>query len=189
MGKILVTGWFNTTEALGNLSNRNLLRLNADGTRDLGFTVSLSSFGGVGSMLQQPDGKYVVAGNFNSANGTSHGTSARFNSNGSIDNTFQSGYGIWSINNVAANAVAQQADGKILLGGYFYEYNLDDARSLVRLNSDGTRDTTFSTFGIQAGDPTVNDLLVLPDGKIMVAGCRTGYRIPNSCSSEHQWHR
>ncbi|PYT00619.1 MAG: hypothetical protein DMF63_06175 [Acidobacteria bacterium] len=169
-GKILVTGWFNTTEALGNLSNRNLLRLNADGTRDLSFTVSLSAFASVGSMLQQPDGKYVIAGNFTFANGTSHANIVRFNSNGTLDNTFQSGYGIWSINNVGTNAVAQQADGKILLGGYFFEYNLDDARSLVRLNSDGTRDATFSTLGIQAGDPSINDLLVLPDGKIMVAG-------------------
>jgi uncharacterized delta-60 repeat protein len=169
-GKILLAGFFNNTEALGNLSNRNLLRLNADGTRDLSFTVSLSNFGGVGAMLQQPDGKYVVTGNFNSANGTAHASIARFNGNGTIDNTFQSGYGIWGIGNVATNAVAQQADGKILLGGNFFEYDLDETRSLVRLNTDGTRDATFSPLGIQAGNPTVNDLLVLPDGKIMVAG-------------------
>jgi uncharacterized delta-60 repeat protein len=169
-GKILLAGWFNNVESLGNFSNRNLLRLNADGTRDLTFSVSLSTYAGVGAMLQQPDGKYVMAGNFNSANGTGHTHIARFNSDGTIDNTFQSGYGLFSVGNLATNVVGLQADGKILLGGYFFEYNLNEARSLVRLNVDGSRDGTFTPLGIQAGNPTVNDLLVLPDGKIMVAG-------------------
>ena len=169
-GKILLAGWFNNTESLGNLTNRNLLRLNADGTRDAGFQASFSTFGSVSAMLQQPDGKYVITGNFNSANGTPHQSVARFNSNGTIDNSFQSGYGIWGVGAAVTNAVAQQADGKILVGGNFWAYNLEDSRSLVRLNSDGSRDAGFVPLGIQAGTPIVNDLLVLPDGKIMVAG-------------------
>jgi uncharacterized delta-60 repeat protein len=170
-GKILVSGYFNNTEALGNLSNRNLIRLNADGTRDGSFQVSLSAFGSVGAMLQQPDGKYVVAGNFTFANASAHQHIARFNADGTIDNTFQSGYGLWGVGGVSANAVARQADGKILLGGNFWVYNLDTSRSLVRLNADGSRDASFTPLGIQAGtNPNVNDLLVLPDGKIMVAG-------------------
>lgn len=169
-GKILLTGWFNNTESLGNLTNRNLLRLNTDGTRDTGFQVSFNSFSSVGAMLQEPDGKYVVAGNFNFANAASHTHVARFNADGTIDNSFQSGYGLFSVGALAANALARQSDGKILLGGNFFEYDLNGSRSLVRLNSNGTRDATFVPLGIQAGNPIVNDLLVLPDGKIMVAG-------------------
>ncbi len=169
-GKILLTGWFRLTETLGNLSNRGILRLNADGTRDTGFQASLTRFATVGAMLQQPDGKYVVAGNFNVASGSSHSSIARFNADGTIDNTFQSGVGVWGVGAVATTALARQADGKILLGGNFYTYDLNQSRSLVRLNADGSYDASYVPLGIQAGTPTVNDLLMLPDGKVMVAG-------------------
>lgn len=169
-GKILLAGFFNNIETPGNLSHRNLVRLNANGTVDTGFNCAFNTFGSVGAMIQQSNGKYLVAGNFNTANAVNHVNVARFNSDGTIDNTFQSGYGLFSTGFVAANALALQPDGKILLGGTFGLYNLNDAPSLVRLNTDGTRDTTFFALGIGAGVPTVNDLLVLPDGKIMVGG-------------------
>ena len=169
-GKILLAGFFNNVEVLGGLSHRNLVRLNANGTIDGGFVAGFNGFGAVGAMLQQPDGKYVIAGNFNSANVTGHSNVARFNSDGTIDNSFQSGYGLFNIGFVAANALARQTDGKLLLGGSFNQYNNSDGRSLVRLNNDGTKDVSFDPIGISGGFPTVNDLLIQPDGKILVAG-------------------
>ncbi len=171
-GKILLAGYFNNVEVLGGLTHRNLVRLNANGSVDSTFVSPFSSFGGIGpgAMLQQPDGKFVVAGNFNSANGVTHRNIARFNADGTIDATFDSGYGIFGNGNVRIDALAVQTDGKILMGGTFSTYNLNDARSLVRLNTNGTQDTTFNPIGISAGVPAVNDLLVLPDNKILVGG-------------------
>jgi uncharacterized delta-60 repeat protein len=169
-GKILLAGWFNNVEGLGGLTHRNLVRLNVNGTVDTGFTCAFNAFGSVTAMLQQTDGKYVIAGNFNSANAVNHSNIARFNSDGTIDNSFQSGFGLFSTGFVAANALAQQTDGKLLLGGVFFQYNTNDARSMVRLNADGTQDVSFQPIGISAGFPTVSDLLIQPDGKIMVAG-------------------
>jgi uncharacterized delta-60 repeat protein len=77
-----------------------------------------------------------------------------------------------------ANAVAQQADGKILVAGWarpdeipgVYEYA--DA-VVVRLMADGTPDATFGVGGVailEGGDYYFNDLAVQPDGKIIAAG-------------------
>ncbi len=42
-------------------------------------------------------------------------------------------------------AIAFQSDGKILVGGYFTSWNGTAVNYIVRLNSDGTRDTAFTT--------------------------------------------
>ena len=169
-GKILLAGWFNNVEVLGGLTHRNLVRLNANGTVDSSFNCAFNAFGSTTAMLQQTDGKYVIGGNFNAANGVNHTNVTRFNSDGTIDNSFQSGFGLFSTGFVQANVLAQQTDGRLLLGGIFYQYNLNDARSLVRLNSDGSMDPAFNPIGISAGSPSINDLLIQPDGKIIVAG-------------------
>src|SRR5436190_24161449 len=62
---------------------------------------------------------------------------------GDIDTTFNAG-GAGADNGVFS--VAVQPDGKIVIGGQFTSYNGDPAASdeVMRLNADGTRDTTFN---------------------------------------------
>jgi hypothetical protein len=70
-------------------------------------------------------------------------------------------------------AVAVQPGGKIVIGGRFTSYNGDAAASdhVMRLNADGTRDTTFNAGGAGA-DNGVNAVAVQPDGKIVIVGSR-----------------
>ena len=68
------------------------------------------------------------------------------------------------------NCMATQADGKILVGGYFYHQDGPPTykvyHDLARLNVDGTLDTTF-----EGGAPDeVNCLAVQTDGGILVGG-------------------
>lgn len=63
---------------------------------------------------------------------------------------------------------AVQADGKILVGGYFTAYNGVEQVRLVRLNVDGSLDPSFDT-GTGPVDG-VTKILVQPDGKILVVG-------------------
>jgi uncharacterized delta-60 repeat protein len=74
-------------------------------------------------------------------------------------------------------AVASQSDGKIVVAGWGSNTNGDIA--LVRYETDGDLDPTFSGDGIQitdlGSDEIVNDVAIAPDGKIVVAG----YRFPN----------
>lgn len=66
--------------------------------------------------------------------------------------------------------IAIQPDQKILLGGDFTSVNGDACPLIVRLNPNGTRDTTFiSPLGFEANDE-VKTIKLLPDGKMLVSG-------------------
>ena len=103
----------------------------------------------------------------------------RLNTDGSLDNTF-SGDGLafvdFSTGEDAANAVALQADEKIVVVGR--AGGMGGRFGIVRYNTNGTLDTTFSGDGKAATDFTSGldfawDVAIQPDQKIVVAG-RTG---------------
>ena len=114
---------------------------------------------------QEPNGKYIIVGNFN---GTGVDHIARLNSDGSIDNSFTpptfGGYS--GLNRL--RTVTRLADGKYMVGGYF----TTPKRYLARLNSDGTLDNSFTppstishTFGAY-----VNMIIPLSGGQFLVGG-------------------
>ena len=80
-----------------------------------------------------------------------------------------------SIVNEEVYCVATQADGKILVGGDFARY---DGRfvceKIVRLNKDGTIDSTFNTA--TGFDGAVRTIAIQNDGKILVGGDFTKYK-------------
>lgn len=86
------------------------------------------------------------------------------------DNSFSSGTGF----NNDVIAIALQSDGKILVGGSFTSYNGVNANRIIRLNANGTIDNTFN-FGT-GFNSSVSDILVLPDGKIIVVGYFSTYK-------------
>src|SRR3954467_9089008 len=92
---------------------------------------------------------------------------------GDIDTTFNAG-GAGANNFVSAMVV--QPDGKIIIGGGFTSYNGDAAASdkVMRLNADGTRDTSFNVGGAGANNQ-VFAVAVQPDGKILIGGFFTSY--------------
>ena len=70
---------------------------------------------------------------------------------------------------VLVNKVVVQPDGKILVGGGFTNYAGSGKNNLVRLNSDGTVDATFNPGG-SGPDFLVQDIDLMPDGRILIAG-------------------
>ncbi len=105
-----------------------------------------------------------------------------FAQSGSVDLSF-TGF------NGAIKVTKIQPDGKILLGGSFTSFNGYQQACLIRLNADGTRDTSF-TFGtnpttnlfvqsctncdIDGTTPYVSVITLQPDGKILIGGNFTG---------------
>ena len=121
------------------------------------------------SIKQQADGKLVIGGYFTTYQGVSANYIVRLNTDFSIDDTFDYGTGF----NGEVNAVAIQSDGKILCGGNFTQYKGTSRNRLVRLNTDGSLDTTFS---IGTGfSSTVWGITIQSDGKILVCGSFTSY--------------
>ncbi len=169
-GKFVVGG--NFTSFNGVTRNR-LARLNADGTPDTAFNANLGTGfdANVVGVTVQPDGKILVGGNFTNFNGVALNRLVRLNSDGTRDTAFSTALGSGFGPNVARTVV--QPDGKILVAGLFSTFNGVAVNRLVRLNSDGTRDTAFSTALGAGFNNAITPLLVQPDGKILAGGAFT----------------
>ena len=111
-------------------------------------------------MLLQNDGKLVVASRL-SRDGNTGDQVARFHSDGSVDRTFQANK--YVDRRIVTGVV--QADGKLLFGGNFTKYGNVPKNRLLRLNSDGSLDTTFNPS--KDINYNVDLLLVQSDGKIL----------------------
>ncbi len=74
----------------------------------------------------------------------------------------------------AVRASAIQPDGKIMVGGNFLSFNgVSSYNRIVRLNTNGTPDTTFKPGTGFNGD--VTSIVVQPDSKIIVGGVFSSY--------------
>jgi uncharacterized delta-60 repeat protein len=158
-GKILVAGTFST---LGGQTRNWIGRLNADGTVDPSFNPGAES--AVISLALQADGKILVGGNFTTLGGQNRNGIGRLNADGTVDTSFNPGAGGGP--GPSVDCLALQADGKILVGGYFTTLGGQNCNSIGRLNADGTAETMFNPG---ANTPVVS-LAVQADGRILVGG-------------------
>lgn len=137
------------------------------------------------SLAIQSDGKIIAAGIINSGDLVV----GRFNSNGTIDNTFGTSGFQTILTNTSSSSntdVTIQSDGKIVVAGPFRNGSNNDF-GVFRLNTNGSMDNTFGSGGIQTTDiGNTNDaaraLILQSDGKIIVAG-QTSTGSPTSTNS------
>src|SRR5262249_19277832 len=115
-GKVILGGIFSQVRG----TNRNsIARLNNDGTLDSFFNPGSGSDNPIYALLLQPDGKVLVGGAFSSFNSVIHPGIVRLNTNGTLDVAFNAGAGA----NATVYALAQQSNGRILIGGDFTSVN------------------------------------------------------------------
>lgn len=127
---------------------------------------SLQTYANVSCMALQADGKLLIGGYFKLSNCVSV---ARFNPDGSLDDTFQCS--VMDSNSIPAdpgsvNAMAVQKDGKIIIAGFFPLVNGGDFPTVARLNPDGSVDSSFHC-PIPYGQE-VSAIALQDDGKIVV---------------------
>ena len=163
--RIVIGGSFTTP------TNR-ILRLTADGAYDSSFVVGSGLNAVVWDVKHQADGKILVAGAFNTYNGSTRNDLIRLNTNGSVDTTFNAGSGSGT---GGIFSIATTSDGKIYIGGQFTTYNGTAKNNIVRINTNGTIDTGFSvTTGIQGGggfsNGIVYKILVDSTDKVYIGG-------------------
>lgn len=163
-GKILVGGQFDNYNTTG--CNR-VIRLNTDGTVDNTLSGNIGFNNAVNAIATQTDGKIIVGGDYTSYNSTSINRLIRLNTNGSIDSSFNIGNGF----DRSVNAIAIQSDGKLIIGGSFTNFNGVSAGMLIRLNSNGSIDSSFINTGFpSSGGRQVETIKIQNDGKILVSG-------------------
>lgn len=167
-GKILIGGGFDAYSGGTYYYSSGIMRFNSDGTFDNTLFVGDGFNDEVLKIIVQPDGKILVVGIFFQYNNTDNWRIIRLNSNGTPDSSFITGDGIDFDDYGIVYDMILQPDGKIILGGDFYNYNGVESDYIVRLNSNGSYDNTFVT-GAGFND-TVSSLALQSDGKIIVGG-------------------
>ncbi len=120
----------------------------------------------------QVDGKLIVGGRFTTFNGTPRAGVARLNADGSLDTSFDPGTGVTASAAPAHGVydVVVQPDGRMLLAGFFNAYDGTLQPGLVRVNTDGSLDTSFVTGNGVARGNFAQTVALQPDGKIIVGG-------------------
>lgn len=162
-GKIVIGG--NFTKYNDILSNR-IIRILSNGETDNSFNIGEGFNAQVYALAVQTDQKIIVAGAFTKYNGSTLNNSrvVRLLSDGTKDNNFNIGLGA----DGTIEAIVVQSDGKILLGGHFKTFNTQPFSGIVRLNPDGSID---SSFNIRNGfDKYVYAMALQSDQKIIVGG-------------------
>jgi len=172
-GKILLGGSFTTLQPNGAATatdRMSVARVNSDGSLDAMFDPKAN--GSVYGVTIQPNGKILLGGKFTTLqpNGAAKPVErqniARVNSDGSVDMGF---------NPRADDAVFStvvQADGKIVVGGWFSNLQPNGAafpvarHCLARINPNGSLDPGFDP----APDNYVYGVALQPDGKILLRG-------------------
>jgi uncharacterized delta-60 repeat protein len=189
--KILISGSFTKIngEAVGSI-----VRLNTDGSIDETFSCPLSEAGdmelqttgkiivlneGVFERLN-PDGSIDQSFNFqnyvystaefeigpdNSIYFSSYSIVHKLTADGVDDNSFQIGTGA---DRSHISALEVQSDGKVIVGGFFLKYNGVESKSIIRLNTNGTVDDSFTAGNNIEGQ--LFQIIQRSDTKILIGG-------------------
>ena len=185
-GKIVAAGSLRGTAFL-------LARFNGDGSLDQAFGSNGSvetTFGDQSAearaVVLQADGKIVVvgvdgAGSYSELNDF---VLARYNSDGSLDQSFGSGGkvkthfpGVFNTGS-SATSVVLQSDGKVVVAGYHKNEREPHQFALARYNANGTLDSAFGQSGkattrFGLGDAYSFGIAIQSTGRIVLAGYST----------------
>lgn len=121
------------------------------------------------------DQKILIAGDFTSVDGQSRLKIARLNSDGSLDTSFDANwvYASSDLNNTTVKAITVQANGKVLISGSFARSGTNVPDKILRLNADGSSDTSLTSTPLIEGINFGKGILKvqpLPNGKFMACG-------------------
>ncbi|MEO5667456.1 MAG: delta-60 repeat domain-containing protein [Bdellovibrionota bacterium] len=171
-GKIYVGGGFTSYRST---SSPGIVRINTDGTLDSSFVVGTGFKEGSGNgyvyriVVDPHTAKVYVAGSFNSYKGATAARLVRLNTDGSLDSSFDAGLspGFGYVSTLVYDSVHD----KILAGGYVNN-TAGDSRYFIRLNLDGTWDSSFANPALNSivYDVAIDESL----GRIVLGGLSSG---------------
>lgn len=172
-GSIVIGGHFDKVGSPTLKVREGVARLTSTGALDESFTppsmVAGTANTRVSSLLRltrgAAAGKIIAVGRFVNAGGTGRGKIIRLNANGTLDTSFASVTFAGAPSDLVST-VAEQSDGKLIIGGYFFQVGGASHQYLARLWDTGAVDTGFNA----GANTTVNRVLVQPDGQIVMAG-------------------
>jgi uncharacterized delta-60 repeat protein len=173
-GKIICGGYFSS---YSGVPFNYICRLNSDATLDTSFSAGTGFESYVFTLGVQSDGKIIAGGLFTSYDGITCGRICRLNSDGTYDSTFNSGG--TGFNGFVKKLHVLSDDSIVVVGG-FTSYNGNTWNRIIKLNSDGSHDTSFGTSEGLNGN--VLSLLVTTSEDIYISGYFTEYDLSVSCN-------
>lgn len=197
-GKIVAAG----SSDIQGKNSFSIVRYNIDGSLDKSFGLNgqvitrfsaSESNSGARAIVIQEDGKIIAAGFTNAIKNTNRWCVARYNTDGSLDESFFGGRAIFKGTVITffgndslsqANALALTPDGKIVVAGMSQVGSDKTYFAVARYNNDGSLDdagfnhdgkgapagTVRTTFGGVTDNDQALAVVVQPNGKIVAGG-------------------
>ncbi len=164
-GKVLIGGNFTS---VNGTPRPYIAKLDNDGTLNTTFAPTGGADAAVRAVLVESDGNILTGGEFQNFNGTTKYRFARLNANGGLVSSFNAALNT----NGIVSCIEIQPDGKFIAAGNFFHVNGNRYSSIIRFLPDGTIDPSFATSAqtqFLGGDP-IENMEILPDGKIVIVG-------------------
>lgn len=167
--KLFVGGRYTSYQGVGS---SRFIKLNSDGTKDTSFNIG-SGFNNIPTdVLVLSGDSLFVTGYFSTYNGSSAPRIVKLTSGGTVDTSFSAGTGFNTVG-FEPNQMIKTPDNKLVVYGYFTAYNGVTANRIIKLNFDGTVDTSFNS-GSGFNNYISNGQLML-DGRYLFTGNFTSY--------------
>lgn len=122
--------------------------------------VPLIGNGTIYALIEQPDGGVIVGGDFTEIRGSAHANLARFNVDGTLDETWHAS------TNGPVFALAIGTDGSLFVGGLFNDAGGQERFCLAKFSSVGTVDTQWTA----SANFTVLTIAIGADGSVYIGG-------------------
>ena len=170
---------------VGTIGDFALVRYNIDGSLDASFgvggkvTTAFFEFGAANAVGLLPDGRIIVAGSAFRSSTVNDFALARYNRDGSLDESFGAGgkvttdfFGFTD----RPTALVLQPDGRVVAAGGANNLNSTGFDfALARYNDDGSLDSSFGEGGRTTTDflgilDAADDVVLQPDGRIVAVG-------------------
>lgn len=137
------------------------------GSLDLSYPTDGAPNDYVVTLIDQGSGRILVSGKYIGTDGFSHANLLRMTPEGTVDQTFSAGKGP----NLDILSMAVRADGKIVLGGLFSQFNGLPRSHVALINADGALDAGFDPG--TGPNLEVLALLPLPGNSVLIGGAFT----------------
>lgn len=148
-----------------------IARLNNDGSLDETFNTGLGFNSSVRKMILNSSQEIILTGGYSSFNASLANKIMKILPSGSVEPSFAPGI----YDNVFDLALT--SDQKVIAIGNFYYWSTvaNSQESIVRINPDGTRDTSFTIGSSFNPVQTATTLAIQSDGKIVIGGNFNSY--------------
>jgi uncharacterized delta-60 repeat protein len=171
-GKLIVSSYRTGGDQQDVNFDSVVARYNLEGTTDAGFTTLNAADSLIAAIALQPDNQIFVGGTLFIVGGQQRFGNFSLNPNGNLNAAFAP----IVKDSATISDIALEPNGKIIIGGSFFEVNGIQRNNLARLNANGTVDTAFNpnVESLFADSPpyfsAVRRVVRLADGKIVFGG-------------------